>query len=142
MSWISDVRYELERLEVSSKKLRRFGLVVGGVFFALALWFFFRKHAQTPAFVIGAAGLLLAVGGGFAPLRLGRIYRVWMGLAFAIGWIVSRVLLTVVFFLVLTPIGFIARLAGEDFLDIRRSSGRDSCWVRRSETKIDYEKMY
>ncbi len=142
MSWISDVRYELERLEVSAGKLRSFGLVAGGIFLALALWIFFRKHAQAPAIGIGALALLLVAGGAFAPLMLGRIFRIWMGLAFAIGWVVSRVLLTIIFFLVLRPLGWIARLAGEDFLDIRRSSGKDSYWVRRSETRTDYEKMF
>ena len=142
MSWISDVRFELERLEVSAKKLRNFGLVTGGIFLAIAVWIFFRKHVEIPAYCLGGAALLLMAAGGFAPLVLGGIYRVWMGLAFAMGWIVSRVVLTILFYLVLMPIGWIARLAGEDFLDIRRPKEKNSCWVRRSDAKSDLEKMF
>lgn len=142
MSWISDVRFELGRLDVSPGKLRIFGVTIGTIFVVIAFWLFFRKQAPAPAITAGCVAVLLMAAGTFVPLWLRGIYRFWMALAFALGWIVSRVLLTVIFFLVLMPIGWIARLAGEDFLDIRRSSEKQSRWVWRSDTKIDYEKMF
>ena len=143
MSWISDVMSELERLEATHRKLRNFGLLTGWISLAVALWIYFHKHAQLPAIGIGAPALLLIAGGCLAPSLLEIIYRLWMGLAFAIGWIVSRFLLSAIFFLVFMPFGYFARLKGEDFLDLGSSTGKDSFWVRRSkDTKTDYEKMF
>ncbi len=142
MSWISDVRYELARLDVSPAKLRIFGVVTGTIFLVIAFWLFYRKQLPLPAVAVGCVAAFLIATGASVPQWLRGSYRAWMGLAFALGWVMSRVLLTLIFFLVLMPIGWIARLAGEDFLDIRRSSGEQSRWVKRTDTKIDYEKMF
>jgi len=57
--------------------------------------------------------------------------------------VVSRVLLAIVFFLVITPIGFIANLFGNEFMDIKKKTVRDTYWMRRNKNKkINYEKMY
>jgi hypothetical protein len=142
MSWISDVRHELDRHEVSSMRLRWFGLACGGICAAMAIWIIYKGHGQIPATVVGIMAVFLAAAGGGAPHRLQWIYRVWIGFAFALGWVISRVVLTIVFLLIVMPLGWMARLWGEDFLDIRPSSGRQSWWIRRPQEKIDYEKMY
>ena len=42
MSWIKDVKEEIKALEISKKSLRNFGLLVGGIFFLLGLWIYYR----------------------------------------------------------------------------------------------------
>lgn len=66
-----------------------------------------------------------------------------MGLAFALGWVMSRVLLTILFYFVLTPVGFIAKMVGKKFLDIDYKTRKESYWVIRPDNqKVDYSKMY
>jgi CBS domain containing-hemolysin-like protein len=143
MSWISDVHDEIKNLDISTKSLRKFGLSVGAVFCLLALWMFLRNRFPLALTILGIVGVLLIVMGLIVPKALNEIYRVWMGMAFAIGWVVSRILLSMVFFLVITPIGFIARLFGKEFMDIETNRANDSYWVRRNKSKkINYEKMY
>ncbi len=143
MSLIRDVRHELERLETSRKKLRLFGLIVGGVFLAMSAWLYFRGQPATAAVIAGGVGTVLVLGGALAPGLLLRVYRVWMAFAFVMGWLVSRVLLTLIFFLVLLPSGLLARACGKDFLDLRNPPEKDSHWVRRTaERTVDYEKMH
>lgn len=143
MSWISDVQEELRNLDTSEKKLRQFGITVGPVFLALALWMFLKEYPPLFQYLLGVIGILLLTIGLSCPLVLKKIYKVWMGVAFAIGWIVSRVLLVVIFYLVLTPIGLTARLLGKDFLDIRAKKSQDSYWIKRNREKaVNYEKMY
>jgi hypothetical protein len=141
MSWISDVRCELMALDVSPKKLRRFGVTVGIVL--IALFMISRKGSGAISIGLGIVGVTLVVAGLALPRILRGAYRVWMGFALALGWIISRVILTILFYLVLTPIAFIARLAGKEFMDIRWDRKRNSYWIDRDGTKaIDYEKMH
>lgn len=56
------------------------------------------------------------------------VYRVWMGLAVVLGTIMTRVLLTLVFALLVVPIGFALRLAGKDLLDRRLDRARTTYW--------------
>ena len=59
-----------------------------------------------------------------------RFQRGWMALARALGYINSRVLLPLTYYLVLTPLGFVLRLTGHDPLH-RRRPPQDSYWVPR-----------
>ena len=143
MSWISDVRDEIKNLDVNTKSLRKFGLSVGAVFCLLALWMFLKNHFPLALSILGIVGVLLMVMALTIPKALKEIYKVWMGMAFAIGWVVSRIILAILFFLVVTPIGFIAQLFGKEFMDIRKNKRRNTYWIKRNERKkINYEKMY
>ena len=68
-----------------------------------------------------------------------------MLLAYFIGGIVSRVILVVLFYVVLTPTGLILRLFGKDILDEKLDKRRESYWVKKDlsdHTKEQYGKMY
>ena len=61
-----------------------------------------------------------------------------------LGWIMTRVILSIVFYLIITPIGLITRLLGEDFLELKKSKV-DSYWNQRDrniEINQDYEKQF
>ncbi len=62
-----------------------------------------------------------------------------------LGSVVSRVILTLLFFLVLTPTGLVARLAGKDFLRLKLDRKAASYWIKRERTvksQQDYEKQF
>ena len=54
-----------------------------------------------------------------------------MTLAVVMGWFMTRLILSLLFFLVLTPIGLAGRLAGKEFL-VSPAEGGESYWIRRS----------
>src|SRR6266576_4154217 len=101
-------------LKATPRDLRKFGMMVGGVFCVLGLWFHLR-HKPFYWYVL-VPGVLLVVLGAVLPYSLKWIYVGWMTLAMVLGGIVSTVLLTLLFSFVVTPIGLVARLAGKDFL--------------------------
>ena len=143
MSWISDVREEVKNLDLSPKTLRKFGLTVGGAFLLLMLWVIFKSRLILLRYIVGALGIVLITFGILLPIGLKACYKFWMGGALALGWIVSRVLLTAIFFLVITPIGLIARLTGKNFLDVKPDKDRETYWIKKDkDKKINYEKMY
>ena len=142
MSWIKDVKEELKALDISKKSLRNFGLLVGGIFFLLGLWIYYRSQSPL-GIVFFAIGTLLLLFGLVSPNSLSQVFKIWMGLAFALGWLMSRVLLTILFYFVITPIGFVAKVVGKDFLDINYKMKRESYWIIRPiDKKVDYTKMF
>lgn len=107
---------------------RKFGLVVGGAFLAIGALLWWRTHV-TAASVAGVLGAALVLGGLLVPGRLGPVYRSWMKLALLISKVTTPVFMGVIFLLVLTPAGLLARLVGHRPL----SRGRDapSFWLSR-----------
>ena len=111
---------------------RQFGWVVGGVFLALGLWTAWRG-SWPPAVsgTVAGLGLALVLLGLIAPRTLVHPRRAWMALAEVLGFISTRVILGLVFFGIMTPLGVIMRRAGWDPLASRPARGR-SHWVAYS----------
>lgn len=106
MSWIKDVSYEIAKLDFSVKSLRKFGITVGGIFVLLGLWFLFQNIFEITKYILLSVGLILLLGGLLSPKNLNSTYKIWMGFAFALGWVMSRVILSVLFVFVITPINY------------------------------------
>jgi hypothetical protein len=129
MGFLGEIIDEIKGLAPGKKDLRNLGLVflaalsiIGG----LLLW----KGRGSGPYWIGA-GLLFGLWGLVWPAGLKPVYKVWMSLAVVLGFFVSRLLLAIIFYLVVTPIGLIMRLLGKDLLDIKLKD-RDSYWHVRS----------
>jgi hypothetical protein len=95
------------------KQLRHFGYLVGGIFGLIGLWPLVWRH-QDPRLWALALTVLLVVPALVAPRILAPVYRVWMLLGEVLAWINTRIILGVVFYGVVTPIGLLMRLTGRD----------------------------
>jgi len=99
--------------KTDNKQLRTFGLTVGGIFAVIGLWpVVFRS--EDPRWWAVALGGLLVVPALLFPNSLSWVHKRWMALGHIMGWINTRIILGVVFYFVVTPIGFIRRLLGKD----------------------------
>jgi len=90
---------------------RKFGLMVGGAFLVAGALMWRRGHL-TGAAISGVLGAALVIGGLAVPVRLGPVYRAWMGLALAISKVTTPIVMAVLWYLVLTPAGFLVRRFG------------------------------
>ncbi len=143
MSWTSDVAASLDGLDLSSGRLRSFGLAVGAVLVAVGAWIAHRHGTPPMRDAAAIVGLALLVAGALFPSRLRVPYRIWMALAFALGWVMSRVALTVLFALVVTPVAIVARIAGKRFLGLPAEPDAATYWIRREGGRPSrYDKMY
>ena len=116
---------------------KEFGLIVGGVFVLLGLWWFYRGKFATPLMSSALAGAALVLLWRWSFPRLLVVPRkLWMKLAEAMAYVSSRIILAIIFFLVLTPIGLVKRAMGWDPLQ-RRSASRDSFWQPYPARRID-----
>lgn len=121
------IREEIRALPTDAVTLRKFGLMVGGVFCLIGGFLLWRDVPWALVFFwIGGPLVLL---GAVLPRVLRPIYIGWMTLAVVLGAIMTRVLLTIFFFLVLVPVGLFFRLIGRDAL--HRTIDRDaaSYWI-------------
>ena len=110
-----------------SQRLRKFGIVMALAFVALGLLLLWRERLAGPYLLyVGAAFLVVAV---ILPPVLSPIERVWMGLARVLQVVMTMLILTLTFYVVMTPMGFLLRLSGKDLLDMRRDPNAESYWV-------------
>jgi hypothetical protein len=137
------INEQYRQLDRSPAALRRFGWTVGGVLLVLGALLLWRARvAGWPVLIVGAAVLLAAL---IAPGVLKHFHRVWMTIALVMGWIMTNVILTIVFFAVLTPIGLLQRLFARPTVDLALKPGAASYWEKRAggqPAPADYEKQF
>ena len=128
----------------SRRAEREFGLIVGGVLLLLSGWWLYRgKFPTLSHLTLPLSGLLVLLGLIF-PVALVWPNKAWMALAEVLSFVTTRIILSFVFFVIVTPIGVIKRLFGWDPLH-RRAAKSDSYWKPYSERQRDprhYEKMF
>ena len=107
-----------ETTEVQPQQLRSFGLLVGGVFTLISVWplVVHQEPLRTWALL---PGCLLLLGALIKPLWLRPLFMGWMKVGHVLGFINTRIILSIGFFFVFTPIGLIRRMMGKDSLHRR-----------------------
>ncbi|MEW6297931.1 MAG: SxtJ family membrane protein, partial [Thermodesulfobacteriota bacterium] len=93
---------------IQSQQLRRFGLLVGGIFALIGLWPVVLRSEEPRAWALVLGGLLILPALVW-PRGLGPVYRGWMTIGHALGWVNTRLLLGLVFYGLITPMGLVRR---------------------------------
>jgi len=133
----------IKDIKSGRKELRKFGLTMGiflGLLGGLSWWR--ANDYYSYLFIFSIAFLLFGLA---VPMLLKPIHKIWMTLAILMGWLMTRVILSVLFYLVVTPVGLLARLLGKDFCGLELRSNTDSYWRPREgikKHKSDYEKQF
>jgi hypothetical protein len=132
----------IEKVDTSREAVRKTGkafLIAGCVVAAILFW----KHGFDGIgwrWVLGA-GIALYGAGIFAYPVMKPIHIGWMKLAQILGWISTRIVLGLFFYLVLTPGGLVIRLLGKDLLDRRIDKSAKTYWRKRESTAFDPKRM-
>jgi len=108
---------------------KSFGRAVGGVLLVIGLLALWRGHPYLAA-ALAIPGGLLVLGAFLAPSWLAPIRRRWMAMAAVIGAFNTRLILTLAYYLIVTPVGLVMRLVARDPLDRRLGTG-ESYWRKR-----------
>ncbi|MAT59890.1 MAG: hypothetical protein CMF23_18095 [Ignavibacteriae bacterium] len=133
------LKLEIKNINTDLNELKKFGKTVGAVFSAIGL-FLFLYHKMQFGFYIGGLGILLVLLGFIFPRSLKNPYKIWMTLALVMGFFMSRLILTILFYFVVTPIGLLAKMFRKDFLDRKFNKEKSSYWNYR--TKEEYQKVF
>ena len=123
---------------------REFGWLVGGILLAIGLVALWRGRWGSVAPVVAGVGGLLVLAGSLSPRLLVQPRRAWMAMATVLGKVSTFLILLLIYYLVVTPLGVVMRLTGRDALG-RRTRGRESYWVpypARQRDPKHYELMF
>ena len=134
---------EIKNIKEDNSTLRKFGLTVGTVLFVAGIVLYLT--GKSSSFVIGGIGVLLILFGLILPTLLKPLNKIWMILAVILGWFMSRLILFILFYIVITPIGFFLKLMGKDFLNRKIDNNSQTYWETREKKiteKIDYERQF
>jgi Zn-dependent protease with chaperone function len=123
-------------IESTDSRVRSFGTLfaVIGVVIIPAFVFWKRGMWTDTASISAAIGVAFYLGGRFAPSALRPLFIAWMKLAMIMNFIMTRVIISLVFLLIMTPIGVVRRLSGsstpKSFHRFRDPS-TETYWIRR-----------
>ncbi len=137
-----------DSIEVSDKKIRDFGIVMLVVLSGIIPLFLAWRagwELGTVSWTLIAIGLVLFLASVLMPMRIRRVYVGWMGLAIILGLVMTKVIISLVFYLIMTPIGLGRRLLVRDPLGVRRDNESESYWTEREKAPkpaSSYEKQY
>ena len=135
---------EIKNIDSSIRELRKFALAMAIPLALIGGFLLWRHKSYYRYFFI--ASVLFVCPGLLVPVALTPLHKVWMSFSIIMGWLMTRLILCILFFLILTPIALLLRLLGKDLLNMkfdRDSSG--SYWLPRDgdgSHKRDYTKQF
>lgn len=112
-------------MENRTKSLETVVVIVAGL---LALFFWLKN----PWLLRGA--LAVALAGVFSPWLTAKIHAGWMLLAQGLGWFNGRVLLSLVFYVILTPVAWLSRRGNLSSFLLRKKQEEESYYAERNHT--------
>jgi hypothetical protein len=126
-----------------AKELRKFSIILFLAFGILGLLVFWRKGEA--GLVLCGIGFALLLCGLIRPKLLSYVYRGWMTLSLILGFLMSHLILLLMYYLVFAPIGIVTRLFGRDILRRQFDKNRKTYWIKKEQNvlgKERYEKMF
>jgi hypothetical protein len=119
------------------KEWRKFALGLGLILTAVGGVQFLKSHPVYPYFL--AAGGLTALAGILLPICVKPVFILFSYLGAVMGWFSTRLILAAIFFLLLTPIALVMKLAGKKFLTMGRDLNLKTYWIARNKNYGDAE---
>ena len=134
---------EIKNIKSKKSDIRKFGITIGIILMIIAGFLFWKEKESYQIFL--TVGTILFVLGILVPAVLKPIYWIWMIFATILGWIMTRVILSLLFYIIITPIGLILRFFGKQFLELKWDKSKESYWNYRAIKHLkmeDYEKQF
>ena len=133
----------MEKLNLSKDSLKKFGITMSAAFAIIALVINLKhRHDPLPVAAVSAAFLPLGLA---IPASLKWAYILWMKFALVLGWINTRIILCILFYLFFTPISIGIKILRIDLLDRRMQKDKDSYWKPKEKTPfnpLNYERQF
>ncbi len=142
MSLFKEVKSELKRLDLSKPTLRKFGFTMAAVLAIIGVFVFFKGSVPERAYILWAVAAAFLLSGGLIPSLLKPVNKLWMGLALVMGWFMSRIILSLVFILAITPVSLVMKLLSKDLLEEKIDRDVGSYWIRREKVDIQPERYF
>ena len=134
---------ETKNIKSEKSDIRNFGIIVGIILLVISGFLFWKEKESYQIFL--AFGITLFFTAIVAPVVLKPVYWIWMIFAIILGWFMTRLILSLLFYFVFTSIGLTLRLFGKQFLELRWDKSKESYWNFRTNEhrqNKNYEKQF
>ena len=134
---------EIKNIKSEKSDLRNFGIIVGIILLIISGFLFWKEKESFQIFFV--IGITLFITSIAIPLVLKPVYWTWMIFGIILGWFMTRLILSLLFYIIFTSIGLTARLFGKQFVELRWDKSNDSYWNLRTNEhlqKENYEKQF
>jgi len=134
---------EISKIKNRKNDLRNFGVIVGLIFLTISGYLFWIEKESFQIFLM--VGILLFLVGIAIPIILKPIYLVWMYFGIVLGKIMTLMILSIMFYLIVTPIGLISKCLGKKFMELKTHKTNSTYWKYRPNVELKkekYEKQY
>lgn len=131
---------EIRTLTAHQKRLREFGLVVGGILLVIGAFLAWSNGFSVTLGTIFVVGALLMMFGFLLPRALFFPYRMWITLALVLSLIASPLILGLLFFILMAPLGILQRLFGKDSLARRFDADASTYWISKTPRSSEHMK--
>ena len=134
---------EIKNIKSEKSDLRNFGITIGIILLIISGFLFWKEKESFQIFL--AFGITLFLIAIVIPSVLKPVYWIWMIFAVILGWFMTRVILSLLFYVVFTSIGLTLRFFGKQFLELRWDKSKKSYWNYRTIKHLkmeDYEKQF
>lgn len=116
--------------KTEEQQAQQFALILPVVLGLLATLAWWRENPRAALGLLIAGPVICLVALVLPPVWL-RLFRLWMKLGAALNFVMTRVILTVFYYLILTPFSLVMRLFGKAPLDLAWKDGKSSYWVEK-----------
>ena len=124
------------------RELNQFGFIWLGFLTLFGVIAYFKFDSPLAARWLWVAAVVVPIVGWLVPAFMRLIFLGMSYLAWPIGFVVSHVVLAVVYYLVLTPIGLATRLFGYDSMKRKFDPDAESYWIERSADVVDSKRYF
>ena len=124
------------------RELKQFGFIWLGFLLLFGAIAYFKFDSQLAALWLWVAAVVVPILGWLVPAFMRLVFLGMSYLAWPIGFVVSHVVLAVVYYLVLTPIGLLTRIFGYDSMKKRFDPEAESYWIERSSEAVDPKRYF
>ena len=134
---------DIRNIKSEKSDLRNFGITVGIILLVISGYLFWKEKESFQIFL--AIGIILFLTAIALPSVLKPVYWMWMIFGVILGWIMTRVILSLLFYVIISPIGLTSRFFGKQFLELRWDKSKESYWNFRNNEhlqNINYEKQF
>lgn len=134
---------EIKNIKGNKSEWRKFGVTMGLILTLIGFFLLWKKNDYFEYVFLTAA--FFFISGLLLPFLLKPVFKGWMALSVVMGYIMTRVIMVIIFYLMVTPIGLIASLTGKKFLDMKIDKSAKSYWISKEKTQKtqrDYEKQF
>ena len=129
---------EIKNIKSEPDEFRKFGITVGIILILLSGIFLWKEIYSYQ--ILLSVGVVLCVLGFAVPVVLKPIYWIWMIFGNILGWFMTRVILSLLYYIIITPIGLVSRLFGKSFLELKWDYSKRSYWNMRENQSLSNSK--